>query len=103
MRRCTVHIPAAGGGYYEHRLRASSSLGAASKALSEHEAIARSGKLKGPNSLQPSDVIEVYAEGDANGLAFRAGDPQHQAYRYTVARVREWRRRGDDRTTYSVP
>ena len=92
MRRCTVHIPAAGGGFYEHRLDASSSLDAASKALSEHEEVARSGKLKKRNPLKPLDVIEVYAEGDSNGMAFRAGDPQHEAYRYTVARVREWRK-----------
>jgi hypothetical protein len=54
-----------------------------------HE-FARTGKLDKPNPLKLADVISVYVEGASNGLAFRAGNPQHQVYRYTVARVREW-------------
>jgi hypothetical protein len=94
MRACTVQIPCTQGGHYEHRVEASSSLDAASKALAKHEEYARTGKLSKPNPLRPSDTIVVYAEGAANGTSFRAGDPQHHEYRYTVARVREWRSLG---------
>jgi hypothetical protein len=53
---------------------------AASKALAEHEELARNGKLKQANHLTPSEVIAVYLEGAPNGLSFNAA--QQEAYRY---------------------
>jgi hypothetical protein len=94
LRSCTVHIPSERGGHYEHRIEAESSLQAASIALAEHEELARTGKLKARNRITPATIIDVYLEGDSNGVSFNPNDSQHRHFRHSVGQVRKLKSTG---------